>query len=140
MTGKEEREALVEAWRQARGAMPSGNFEYTKGLRMAGDRLAAALTALESLSPGAPERHDTPLALHLAARVIADHENLEENAPVDPFCGGCNQGAGPHRAPCAYHAAVNIVARKADPRILDWILPALLTAAPSAPAKEDGHG
>jgi hypothetical protein len=40
-----------------------------------------------------------------AKYVVDEHENLEDRAPVEPKCGECNMGAGPHIKTCMYHRA-----------------------------------
>lgn len=46
-------------------------------------------------------------------KFICERENLEDRAPVDPECGVCNLGTGPHKRTCAYHAAVAVL-KKAE--------------------------
>lgn len=64
----------------------------------------------------------TPLPTALAdaikamEAIIQDHQNLEDSAPTNAFCGDCNMGAGPHREYCLYHAAVYF--KKIDPQFL----------------------
>ena len=45
----------------------------------------------------------------------AEREDLEDRAPVDPFCGDCNMGAGPNKRTCAHHLAVAAI-KKAEGR------------------------
>ena len=44
-----------------------------------------------------------------AQRIVNDYENLEDRAPVEPECGDCNIGTGPHRKTCEYHMAKAIL-------------------------------
>lgn len=49
---------------------------------------------------------------HLFAQyIIEQHENLEDRAPVDVFCGECNLDTGPHRATCVPHQAKALLAK-----------------------------
>ena len=40
---------------------------------------------------------------------VGEHENLEDRAPVEPECGVCNLGTGPHKRTCAYHQARAVI-------------------------------
>lgn len=51
------------------------------------------------------------LGLGLAHEIVREHENLEDRAPVEPECGDCNLGTGPHKRYCAYHQARRLIER-----------------------------
>jgi len=65
----ETRDELIAAWKKARGAMPSSAYEYTQGLKVAGDRLADAL----SLSARAGGRD---AIIEECAKVARRHMNI----------------------------------------------------------------
>lgn len=51
------------------------------------------------------------MGLSLAHEIVREHENLEDRAPVEPECGICNLGTGPHKRFCAYHQARRLIER-----------------------------
>jgi hypothetical protein len=66
-------------------------------------------TGLES--PAARARLIAAAPDLLEAVLASEREYDEETAPVDPFCGECNLGTGPHRRTCAHHLRVAVIAK-----------------------------
>lgn len=54
-----------------------------------------------------------PDMLYVCQEIVREHENLEDMAPVEVYCGSCNLGTGPHKRYCAYHAAKLALAKAA---------------------------
>lgn len=81
--------------------------EYLRGL------YANALTnAKAALSSSPASDLVAGVLAHLFAQyIIEQHENLEDRAPVDVFCGECNLDTGPHRATCVPHQAKALLAK-----------------------------